>query len=147
MARSNAATASMRHDAMDTPRATARFVSAKTSPAKEMIRRWSIFGFVALSILAITAGAFAYLADSRARNLADRSESLDLLATRIAHEISAKAAAFDANAEAGEIANAYLRDALPSRATANGRGLLVTGADGTIAALAGTDVAASGDRL
>jgi two-component system cell cycle sensor histidine kinase PleC len=137
MARSDAATASTQ------PYTTSSIAAgdARRKPRRIALRepalRWSVPALVILFLLTVGGGALFHILEMRDRALAAKSESLDLVAARLAQDLDGLAAATPAES-ASSIATAYVQGNLPEAASANGRGLMVADQQGRIVAMTGT---------
>src|SRR5688500_3570755 len=133
------ATASVRPSSLEpVARSLAR---SRRFPLSESLRRWLALSSITLFLAAICVGLVLQVLDMRSRTLTGMSENLDLLAARLAHEISRAASATgdDAATLAAEVVRA-----IPPELSARGRGFLISDPSGRILAATGTGLGSAG---
>jgi two-component system cell cycle sensor histidine kinase PleC len=109
----------------------------------DSVRRWLALTTITLFLAGICVGLVVQVLDMRGRTLANMSENLDLLAARMALEISRTAAT---GTEAAQLASDIVRSA-PLEVSARGRGFLISEPSGRILAATGTGLGSAGGDL
>jgi two-component system cell cycle sensor histidine kinase PleC len=110
----------------------------------ESLRRWLTLSSITLFLAAICVGLVLQVLDMRSRTLAGMSENLDLLAARMAHEISRTASV--SGADGATLAADIIRS-VPPELSARGRGFLISDPSGRILAATGTGLGSAGGEL
>jgi two-component system cell cycle sensor histidine kinase PleC len=108
--------------------------------------RWSMPVLIAVFLVIVGGGTLFHILDMRQRALASMSESLELVAARLALDIDRLAATAQADTAAAAAAN-VIRGELPIEASARGRGFIITDRDGRIVAATGTGLGSVGGDL